>query len=87
MFTRLTGKPDIAYPCTWTYKLFGMDREEMRRAVEQTIAGAEYTLTFSRSSRHGKYHCMNLAIPVASEQDRDAIYQALVNHTSFVLIL
>ena len=87
MFTRLTGKPDITYPCTWIYKLFGMDQDGMCRAVEQTLAGAEYNLSLSRSSRYGKYHCMNLEILVNSEQDRDGIYQALVNQRAFVLIL
>ncbi|MGD0819611.1 MAG: DUF493 domain-containing protein [Desulfomonilia bacterium] len=87
MFTYLKGKPEIHYPCRWVYKLFGTDQEKMREAVVRTITGSDYTLTPSRSSRHKKYHSMNLDIMVMNEQDRTKIYQALVNRQAFVLIL
>ena len=87
MFTYLKGKPEIHYPCRWIFKLFGMDQGKMREAVVRTITGSDYTLTLSRSSRHKKYHCMNLDIMVMNEQDRTGIYQALVSHEAFVLIL
>ena len=87
MFTYLKGKPEIHYPCRWIYKLFGTDQEKMREAVVRTITGSDYTLTPSRSSRHKKYHSMNLDIMVMNEQDRTKIYQALVNRQAFVLIL
>jgi putative lipoic acid-binding regulatory protein len=52
MFTYLKGKPDIKYPCRWVYKLFGADQNRMREAVAQAMAGADYTLTLSHSSKH-----------------------------------
>ncbi len=87
MFTYLKGKPDIKYPCRWVYKLFGTDQAKMREAVAQTVTGGDYTLTLSRSSRHRKYHCMNLDIHVMNEKDRDDIFQALKVKEAFVLIL
>jgi hypothetical protein len=59
----------------------------MREAVGKSIGGADYTLSLSRSSRHRKYHCMNLDILVMNEQDRNEIYQALMENEAFVLIL
>jgi uncharacterized protein len=87
MFTYLKGKPEIKYPCRWVYKLFGTDQVHMREAVAQAMAGAEYTLTLSRSSKHNKYHCMNLETQVKSEKDRTEIFQVLSGHKAFVLIL
>jgi uncharacterized protein len=86
MFTYLKGKPEIVYPCRWTYKLFGTDQDKMRDAVIETLE-TEYTLVLSRSSRHRKYHCMNLSVLVKSEEDRTQIYKALMTHKIFVLIL
>jgi uncharacterized protein len=87
MFTYLKGKPEIKYPCRWVYKLFGTDQDRMREAVGQIMAGADYTLTLSHSSKHKRYHCMNLDIQVMSEQDRTEIFQALSSHQGFVHIL
>ena len=87
MFTYLKGKPEIKYPCRWVYKLFGTDQDRMREAVAQAMAGADYTLTLSRSSKHKKYHCMNLDVQVMSEEDRTEIFQALSSHQAFVHIL
>jgi len=87
MVTRLKGKPEIPYPCSWNYKLFGTDQDSIREAVAQTIIGCDYSLTPSRSSSQGKYHCMNLDIVVMNEEDRVGIFQALSSHPSFVLVL
>jgi uncharacterized protein len=87
MFTYLKGKPEIKYPCRWIYKLFGTDQDRMREAVAKAITGADYTLTLSRSSRHKKYHCLNLDIQVMCEQERTEIFQALSGYQAFVLIL
>jgi uncharacterized protein len=87
MFTNLKGKPEIVYPCRWIYKLFGTDQDKMRDAVAETLGKTEYTLVLSRSSRHRKYHCMNLSVLVKSEDNRTQIYEALMTHKDFVLIL
>ena len=87
MFTDLKGKPEIKYPCRWVYKLFGVDQDRMREAVAQAMAGADYTLTLSRSSKQKKYHCMNLDTQVMSEEDRIEKFQALSSQKAFVHIL
>ena len=87
MFTYLKGKPEIVYPCRWIYKLFGMNQEKMYEAVANILAGLDYMLTFSRSSRHKKYHCLNLDVMVSTEHERTEIYQALSSHQAFVLVL
>jgi putative lipoic acid-binding regulatory protein len=87
MDTYHKGTPEIQYPCRWVYKLFGTDQEKMREAVTQVIAGADYTLTLSRSSKNKKYHCMNLDVQVISEEDRTEIFKALSRQQAFVHIL
>jgi uncharacterized protein len=87
MFTYLKGKPEIVYPCRWIYKLFSTDQDKMREAISQTLTNTDYTMALSRSSRHKKYHCMNLDVLVEKEGERTKIYQALMETKAFVLIL
>jgi putative lipoic acid-binding regulatory protein len=85
----LTGnmKPDIEYPCTWVFKLFVKDRDMLGEALPGIIPGREYTLTPSRSSRHKRYHCMNLELTVLSDGDRLSVYEGLNSHASILLVL
>jgi len=82
-----TKKPDIEYPCTWLFKIFGRDREAMQRAVARMISGRRHALTPSRSSRNNRYHCMNLELLVQSDEDRLGAYEALNAQDDILLVL
>ena len=87
MFTHIKGKPHIKYPCRWVYKLFGMDQSRIREAVARAVAGHDHSLDLSRSSRHRKYHCMNLVVLVKDEKNRDDVFYALQREKDIILIL
>lgn len=87
MFNPINGKLIIKYPCRWIYKIFGTDREQMRRAVSDLISGDDYELTPSNSSRNNRYHCMNLEITVMNEEERTGTYEILRAHQAIVLVL
>jgi len=87
MFRTINGRPDIKYPCRWEYKIFGRDQERMHRAVEGILVRGGYELSLSNSSRHKKYHCMNLVIEVLNDEDRQEIYKALNVHEDILLVL
>ncbi|MGM0441142.1 MAG: HP0495 family protein [Elusimicrobiota bacterium] len=74
-------KPDIEYPCTWTYKIFGTNKSALQQGVRKIMDGGkyEYDLKFSRKSRTGKYVSMSLKIDVPSEKVRNKIYSSLKN--------
>lgn len=86
-FRPITGDLSIEYPCRWLYKIFGTDQDRMREALGEVLPGHDYTLTPSRSSRHRKYHCMNLDITVPSDEERTRIYEALRAHSAIILVL
>ena len=87
MFRPIDGKLQIEYPCTWIYKIFGTDQTHMCEAAFEILSGQVYTITPSHSSRHKKYHCMNLEITVSDEEDRTRIYEALQGHPAIILVL
>ena len=80
-------KPDIEYPCRWTFKVFGTGEALLREAIAGIMPGGDYCLTLSRASRHKKYLSMNLELTVVSDLDRTSIYEALNGHSQILLVL
>ncbi|MFZ1036662.1 MAG: DUF493 domain-containing protein [Smithella sp.] len=77
----------LKYPCTWIYKIIGVDQDEMKSAVLEIIHDRACRVTLSRSSETSKYHCLNVEITVESESDRKIIYEALKAHRTIKMIL
>ncbi len=80
-------KPKIDYPCPWVYKVMGRDLEELNRAIAEVIGGSEHTVTPSRSSKGGAYHCLNVTVNVESEAIRLDLYQRLCRHPAILIVM
>lgn len=80
-------KVQLEYPCPWVYKIIGHDADEMRRAVAEIILDRTYKISHSRSSKKGKYHCLNVELSVESESHRKTLYAALKTHQTIKLVL
>jgi putative lipoic acid-binding regulatory protein len=81
------GKPDIAYPCSWGYKVIGSDVELLRSAIAQVIQERPHTVTPSNRSLTGKYRCLDVEIIVTSEECRLEIYEGLRKHPAVKVVL
>ena len=79
--------PILDYPCSWVYKVIGSDREAIGCAVNEILQDRSCSLTPSRSSRTGKYHCMDLEVMVHSDEDRTTIYALLKKHPVVKIVL
>ncbi|MDH3393600.1 MAG: DUF493 domain-containing protein [Desulfobulbaceae bacterium] len=82
-----SDKAVIEYPCTWNYKVIGLDAEAVQKAVAVVLGEQKYLLTHSRSSSGGKYQSLHLETVVESEERRNAIFNALKNHAAVRMIL
>jgi putative lipoic acid-binding regulatory protein len=80
-------KPRIDYPCLWVYKVIGRNLEGLRCAVAEVMKGSEHTVTPSRSSKGGAYHCLNVEINVENEPIRLGFYERLRRHPSVILVM
>jgi len=80
-------KAELKYPCQWLYKVIGLDRKKLHRALLEIIDEDSCEISFSSSSSKGKYHCLNLELTVKSEEERNSIYLALKNHPQVKIVL
>jgi len=80
-------KPKIDYPCRWCYKVIGRDLDDLNRAIAEVIGASEHTVTHSRSSKGGAYHCLNVTITVESEPLRLDVYQRLCKHPAILIVM
>ncbi len=70
----------IDYPCEWSYKVIGNDKESVHNAVACIIEDREYHINDSNTSKKGKYRSFDVKVVVSDEAYRNDIYQALKGH-------
>jgi putative lipoic acid-binding regulatory protein len=87
IFNQENKKPQIDYPCKWSYKIIGENVEKMITAVEEIIIDLEYELTPSNISRKAKYFSLNITVVVPSEIIRDKIFRDLTNHSAIKYVM
>ncbi len=80
-------KPNICYPCHWCYKVIGRDLQSLQGAIAEVLAGSEHAVTPSRSSKGGKYHCLNVEMTVADEPLRLSLYERLRQHPAILMVM
>lgn len=77
----------IDYPCQWTYRVIGPDREGVREAVEAILCDREFLLCYSRSSAGGKYHSWNIDIVVGDEVERNELFAQFKGHPAVIMVV
>ncbi len=80
-------KLELEYPCSWTYKLIGHEKEAIQKAIHDVILEREHNLSHSNASKTGKYVSMNLDLVIQNEDERNFIYQALKDHQNIKMVL
>lgn len=82
----IEGRPEILYPCTWSYRLIGESEEAIKLAVFEVIH-KDYTLAPSHQSRSGKYQSFNVETTVENEAERDRIFLSFRDHPAIKMVL
>jgi putative lipoic acid-binding regulatory protein len=70
-------RPEIHYPCWWTYRVICTDATELRAAVGAIVGSVEHTLTDIGASASGRYHRFELVVQVRDEAHRNQVFAAL----------
>lgn len=80
-------KLELEYPCSWSYKLIGHEKEAIQKAIHDVILEREHSLAHSNNSKTGKYVSMNLDLIIQNEDERNFIYEALKAHQNIKMVL
>ncbi len=83
----MQNRPEISYPCEWTYTIIGSDPNLMRVAVGSVIQPGTFTVDESRISRTGKYMSLSVQLVVFSQEERDRYYGGLGRHKDIKMVL
>ncbi|HVS17805.1 MAG TPA: DUF493 domain-containing protein [Planctomycetota bacterium] len=70
-------RPQIEYPCTWTYRVIAADVVGTAHAIAERLGTRPHTLQQGRTSRTGKYASIELELEVVDAADRDELFAAL----------
>jgi len=77
----------IEYPCTWAFRVIGVEEKAMTKAVRECVGGREFTLERANTSRTGKFLSLNLETVVENEVDRNRLFQTLRDHDAVKMVL
>lgn len=70
-------KPEIIYPCEWSYRIVGSSEEEIRDGVKAILKDKMYAIEVSNKSGKGTYISLRLVTEVANEAERVTIFEAI----------
>lgn len=83
--------PVLEYPLDYTFKVMGLAADDFaehaRRLVAAVVGEAAPERVTVRASSQGKYHSVSVAVTLASETQRRAVYQALHDDARVVYYL
>jgi uncharacterized protein len=80
-------RPEIIYPCSWTYKVIGEDCAQLREIIIAACFPHTVLVSHSHSSSTGKYHSVNAELVVPDEMARLRIYENLKNNSAVKIVL
>lgn len=77
----------VVYPCQWSYRVIGPDREGVREAVESILCDREFLLYYSKASTGGKYHSWNIDLVVSDEVERNELFALFKGHPAVIMVI
>lgn len=80
-------RPEITYPCAWTYTVIGEDLQHLHQAIVAACSPQEVLVSPSRRSSKGRYVSVNAELVVPDEAVRLAIYERLKMSAAVRLVL
>lgn len=77
----------VKYPCRWSYRIIGENKDKMLDAVNKVLAPKAFTLSYSNTSKNGKYLSINIELEVKDETERNYYFKLLADHCDIRMVL
>ena len=80
-------KPEIKFPCEWSYKVIGSVKEDLESAIESTMGTKAYFITKTNKSSKGSYISITIKLTVLSQEEIDRYYNSLNDQEHVKIVL
>lgn len=80
-------KPEIHYPCQWTYTIISVNEDGIKRAAADVCGSKVYKLKHSKNSSKGNYVSFSLIVVVSSDEERREYFYKLKNHEDLKMVI
>lgn len=80
-------KPQIDYPCAWSYRLIGRSAASIEAVLERLVGHSDYRVDRSNTSTTGKYVALRLTVVVQHEEQRLALGRRLKAEDAILYVL
>jgi len=77
----------LQYPCNWQYKAIGRQQDLLHEAIRGVFQGVACEITYSHSSKTGKYHSYTIEMMVADELERNRYFQELKKSSHIIMVI
>jgi len=81
------ARPEIEYPCDWSYKLIGTDKVALQTCIFEVVGERAYKTKGGNTSSKGKFHSINMTCKVETEIDRNTIFKAFSEHKDVKMVI
>ena len=80
-------KPEISYPCSWSYTVIAIQNILIEDIIIGVIGQRECNLEESKVSKGGKYRSYKLELLVHNEDERNLIFEEIKKHKHVKMVL
>ena len=80
-------RPEIVYPCTWTWVLVGEGESVLLGHVDVVLAGVEHAKNVKRHSAQGRYTSIEVTLVVRDEEHRYALGRRFLDHPAVRIVI
>jgi len=77
----------LEYPRVWDFTVIGRDKAKIEEAIKDVLGDKEHSCSFSKSSKNGKFQSYSASCEVASQKERDELYEKFSQHQDLDYIL
>lgn len=72
------AKPEIPYPCQWSYRIVGLSEAGVRALILEVLGEQAHSIQGVRPSSQGSYVAVTISVDVRDEAHRLGIYNQLL---------
>ena len=80
-------RPDIDYPCQWSYKIIGRDKDKLLACIKEIMGNKRYTCSVGNVSKTGKFTTYNTSCKVEDETERNKIFKYFEDHAAVEMVI